>query len=75
VTASTAPRSRKAPTSPSPSPEGAASPSVDPARPPKHGTPRKPKDRTETYEVERPDGTRLKVVRNVETGEATYSAL
>jgi hypothetical protein len=60
-----------APASPSPEKEGAAS---SPARPAKHST-RKTKDRVETYEVERPDGTRLKVVRNIETGEATYTAL
>ena len=75
MAAQTASRSTSAPASPSPEKEGAASPAVEtPARPPKHGK-AKAKDRVETYEVERPDGTRLKVVRTVETGEATYTAL
>lgn len=30
----------------------------------------KVKDRTETYEAVRPDGTKVKVTRNIETGES-----
>ena len=58
-----------APTSPSPS-EGAASPADKPA--PKA---RKPKARIETYEAVKPNGDRLLVTRNLDTGEATYKAL
>lgn len=64
-----APASAKAEAPSSPSPEEAA-PSAAPA--PESQTP-EPGPRMETYEAVTPDGTVLVVVRNVDTGEATYT--
>lgn len=39
--------------------------------PKRTSTPRKGKDRTETYTAVRPDGTEVTVERNIETGESS----